>query len=306
MNKIIWIMITISLFSLPAYALRDPQIPDNTRFDYKETIKNSQGKIKIQIINEKTGKISEEERQEIEIPFGFVVSSYTEGNTGFYKILLLDNASHTAIDPDRFQFIIKNDLSPVLLSYNDVSKSSGYDIHGKLQWDYPKKILHYQAKNIYGQKQEINYDVNLKNGLVYGDAISSYPLGLAIMPGFSRENKEQIIKTLAPYSKTFGMVIVDSDIVISDKAEHVVTPAGEFECYRASVVPRVPWVLKPLLFIVGMLDHFEDKFSQTYWVTNSAPYISVKYRINVAGSLTREGVLHKLEIVNKGQILGSK
>lgn len=298
-KTLILAIITISLFSLPAYALRDPQIPDDSSFSYIETINVGEGK-NIKVIDKKTGKTIE--KQEIEIPFAFHVSSYIQENTGFYRITLLDSASQTSEDSDRFQFVLRNDLSPILLSYNDVSKSSGYDIHGKLQWDYDKKILHYYAKNVFGQKTELNYDVNLKNGLVYGDAISSYPLGLAIMPGFSKNNKENIIKTLAPYSKTFGMVIVDSDVNILDKTEHLVTPAGEFDCYKVSVIPRVPWILKPLLFIVGMLDHFEDRFAQTYWVTSSAPYITVKYHINVAGTLTRDGILQKLELNPKEQV----
>ncbi len=38
-KTLILAIIIISLFSLPAYALRDPQIPDGSRFTYSEIAK---------------------------------------------------------------------------------------------------------------------------------------------------------------------------------------------------------------------------------------------------------------------------
>lgn len=312
MNKIIWIAISILIFSLPAYALRDPQIPDGTLFTYSEITKIDNENILKSMDSDPEAKASKKYLN-TELFYTFKVNSFKENDIDYYTIDLKNtnypslNESYDKSPGRLFTLKVKNDLSPIALQYRDISPVSSFGIGQDLSWDYSKKILHYTAINIYGKKQNLKYDVNLKNGTIYGDAISAYPLGLLYIPGFTgKENSKELLKTLAPYTQTFGMPIIESDLITSDKIEEIVTPAGKFKCHKVTVIPRPPTVYKPFLFLIGILSRFGDMFSQTYWITDTAPYIAVKYHINIMSIIQRDGILQKLELNQKEQLAKTK
>lgn len=311
-KTLILAIIIISLFSLPAYALRDPQIPDGSRFTYSEIAKIDNENILKSMDSDPEAKASKKYLN-TEFYYTFSVNSFKENDTGYY-LIDLKNMSYPSLNesydksPARlFTLKVKNDLSPITLQYRDKSPVSSFEVGQDLSWDYSKKILHYTAVNIYGKKQNLRYDINLKNGNIYGDALAAYPLGLLYIPGVvNNKNDKTVLKTLAPYTQTFGMPVVDYDLITSDKTEEIVTPAGKFRCHKITIIPRPPEVYKPFLFLIGVLSRFGDMFSQNYWVTDTAPYITIKYHITVMSILQRDGVLQKLDMVNKGQISSSK
>ena len=306
MNKLIWITIIILIFSLPAYALRDPQIPDGSMFTYSEFIKVTDDSLLKALDQEPEGRVTKKHLDQ-EMIYTYKVNSYTQDNAKYYKINIASTSvpGLNEIGHSKFELIVKDDLSPVHLYYHDISQATGLEIQGDMRWDYSKKILHYYAKTVYGKNQDIKYDVNLKYGQLYGEAISEFPLGLLYAAGFP-DNNEKALKTLAPYTQVFGMPVVDFNIAVAKESEELVTPAGKFRCHKVTAIPNPPEVYKPFLFLLGVLGRFGDMFSQTYWVTDTAPYITVKYHITIMSVFQRDGVLQKADYGSKADTITLK